>query len=71
MSSTGGIPRKWTIADSAEAYGAKGMRVDRPGDLEGALKHAIASDVTTIVDVRIDPWELAHRTAEFKEFHRF
>jgi acetolactate synthase-1/2/3 large subunit len=55
----------------AEAYGAKGVRVDRPGDLEGALKHAIASDVTTIVDVRIDPWELAHRTAEFKEFHRF
>jgi acetolactate synthase-1/2/3 large subunit len=55
----------------AEAYGAKGLRVDRPGDLEGALKKAIASDVTTVVDVRIDPWELAHRTAEFKEFHRF
>jgi acetolactate synthase-1/2/3 large subunit len=55
----------------AEAYGAKGVRVDRPGDLERALKGAIASDVTTIVDVRIDPWELAHRTAEFKEFHRF
>jgi acetolactate synthase I/II/III large subunit len=55
----------------AEAYGAKGMRVDRPGDLEGALQRAIASDVTTIVDVRIDPWELAHRTPEFKEFHRF
>jgi acetolactate synthase-1/2/3 large subunit len=55
----------------AEAYGAKGVRVDRPGDLEDALKRAIASDVTTIVDVRIDPWELAHRTPEFKEFHRF
>lgn len=55
----------------AEAYGAKGMRVDNPADLEGALKRAIASDVTTIVDVRIDPWELAHRTPEFKEFHRF
>lgn len=55
----------------AEAYGAKGVRVDRPTDLEGALKGAIASDVTTIVDVRIDPWELAHRTPEFKEFHRF
>jgi acetolactate synthase-1/2/3 large subunit len=55
----------------AEAYGAKGIRVDRPGDLEGALKGAIASDVTTVVDVRIDPWELAHRTPEFKEFHRF
>jgi acetolactate synthase-1/2/3 large subunit len=55
----------------AEAYGARGVRVDRPGDLEGALKRAIDSDVTTIVDVRIDPWELAHRTPEFKEFHRF
>lgn len=55
----------------AEAYGAKGIRIDRPADLEGALKKAIASDVTTIVDVRIDPWELAHRTPEFKEFHRF
>jgi len=55
----------------AEAYGANGVRVDRPGDLEGALKTAIASDVTTVVDVRIDPWELAHRTPEFKEFHRF
>ena len=55
----------------AEAYGAKGVRVDRPAELEGVLKKAIASDVTTIVDVRIDPWELAHRTPEFKEFHRF
>jgi acetolactate synthase I/II/III large subunit len=55
----------------AEAYGARGLRVDRPSDLEGALKSAIASEVTTIVDVRIDPWELAHRTPEFKEFHRF
>jgi acetolactate synthase-1/2/3 large subunit len=55
----------------AEAYGARGVRVDKPGDLESAVKHAMASDVTTIVDVRIDPWELAHRTPEFKEFHRF
>ncbi len=55
----------------AEAYGARGIRVDRPAELKGALQRAITSDVTTIADVRIDPWELAHRTPEFKEFHRF
>lgn len=55
----------------AQAYGAKGIRVDRPQDLKRALQEAIASDVATVVDVRIDPWELAHRTPEFKEFHRF
>ncbi len=55
----------------AEAYGANGMRVDRPDELKGAVERAISSDVTTVIDVRIDPWELAHRTPEFKEFHRF
>jgi len=55
----------------AEAYGARGIRVDRPGDLEGAVQRALQSDVTTVTDVRIDPWELAHRTPELKEFHRF
>jgi acetolactate synthase-1/2/3 large subunit len=55
----------------AEAYGAKGVRVDQPKDLKGAVERAIVSDVTTVIDVRIDPWELAHRTPEFKEFHRF
>jgi acetolactate synthase I/II/III large subunit len=59
----------WTLL--AQSYGAKGIRVERPEDLEGAVQAAIDSDVVTVIDVRIDPWELAHRTPEFKEFHRF
>ncbi len=55
----------------AEAYGARGVRVDRPADLKAAVERALAADITTVIDVRIDPWELAHRTPEFKEFHRF
>ncbi|TGQ77297.1 MULTISPECIES: thiamine pyrophosphate-binding protein [unclassified Mesorhizobium] len=55
----------------AEAYGARGIRVEDPKDLKAALEQALAADVVTVVDVRIDPWELAHRTPEFKEFHRF
>jgi acetolactate synthase-1/2/3 large subunit len=55
----------------AEAYGARGVRVDQPQDLKGAVERALAADITTVIDVRIDPWELAHRTPEFKEFHRF
>ena len=55
----------------AEAYGAKGVRIDQPKDLKAAVQKALESEVTTVIDVRIDPWELAHRTPEFKEFHRF
>lgn len=55
----------------AEAYGAVGFRVDDPKDLEPVVLKALASNKVTIIDVRIDPWELAHRAPEFKEFHRF
>ncbi|MBI4291763.1 MAG: thiamine pyrophosphate-binding protein [Betaproteobacteria bacterium] len=55
----------------AEAYGAVGFRVDDPKDLEPVVVKALASNKVTIIDVRIDPWELAHRSPEFKEFHRF
>ena len=55
----------------AEAYGAVGVRVDDPKDLEPVVVKALASNKVTIIDVRIDPWELAHRAPEFKEFHRF
>ena len=27
--------------------------------------------ILPIIDVRIDPWQLAHRAPEFKEFHKF
>lgn len=55
----------------AEAYGAVGFRVDDPKDLEPTVVNALASNKVTIIDVRIDPWELAHRSPEFKEFHKF
>ena len=47
-------------------HGSTGPKISN-----GDLKARLASDVTTVIDVRIDPWELAHRTPEFKEFHRF
>ena len=55
----------------AEAYGAVGFRVDDPKDLEPTVVKALASNKVTIIDVRIDPWQLAHRSPEFKEFHKF
>lgn len=55
----------------AEAYGAVGFRVDDPKDLEPVVVKALASNKVTIIDVRIDPWQLAHRSPEFKEFHKF
>lgn len=41
----------------AEAYGAKGERVEALQDLEEAIKKAIKSDVTTVIDVPISPEE--------------
>ena len=55
----------------AEAYGARGERVERPGDLNAALERAAAADVTTVIDVMIDGWEPHYREAEFAEFHKF
>ena len=39
----------------AEAYGAQGVRVDSPEEFAKAVKVAIKSDVTTVVDVPISP----------------
>ena len=55
----------------AEAYGARGERVDQPGDLTGALERAAAADVTTVIDVRIDGWEPHYRENEWADFHKF
>ncbi|WP_294637191.1 acetolactate synthase 3 catalytic subunit [uncultured Aquabacterium sp.] len=42
----------------AEAYGHVGMLVERPEDVEGALKEAIAlKDRTVFLDIRTDPTE--------------
>lgn len=59
------------LAKLAEAYGARGERVEDPADLVPALRRALAADVTTVIDVRTDPWQVHYRAEEFKEFHKF
>jgi acetolactate synthase-1/2/3 large subunit len=42
----------------AEAYGHVGMKIERPGDVEGALREAIRlKDRTVFLDIRTDPSE--------------
>lgn len=41
----------------AEAYGATGIRVGSMSELEKAIKHAVTSDVATVIDIPIDPEE--------------
>ncbi len=38
----------------ARACGADGIRVERPGDLAGALEHAIKADAPFVLDVHVD-----------------
>ncbi|MBR4878134.1 MAG: acetolactate synthase 3 large subunit, partial [Rhodocyclaceae bacterium] len=46
------------FARLAEAYGHIGIRVDRPQDVEGALKEAFShKNDLVFLDVRIDPTE--------------
>jgi acetolactate synthase-1/2/3 large subunit len=44
----------------AEAYGARGVRLDRLGDLRGALTEALAADRMTIIEA---PGDMAHPDA--------
>ncbi len=46
------------LAAIAEAFGAEGIRVEDPRDLEPALRQAFTSRRPTVVDVLIDPDEL-------------
>jgi len=41
----------------AEAYGHSGMRIERPADVEGALREAMASDKLVFLDFITDPTE--------------
>lgn len=59
------------FAKLAEAYGARGERVERPEDMAPALKRALAAEVATVLDVRTDPWEVHYRAPEFAAFHKF
>ena len=53
----------------AEGFGADGVRVRSPGDLDEKLAEAKAADVPTVVDVRIDPDEemVEHLQSSFYE----
>ncbi len=41
----------------AEAYGAQGIRAESMDELEKAIRTALRSDVTTVIDIPIDPEE--------------
>jgi acetolactate synthase-1/2/3 large subunit len=41
----------------AEAYGAQGIRAQSLSELENAIKAGLKSDVTTVIDIPIDPEE--------------
>lgn len=41
----------------AEAYGARGLVVDKPGDVADALKEAVNSGETFLLDIHVDPEE--------------
>lgn len=43
----------------AEAYGAKGMKIDSPAEVPGALEEAFKSDVVTVLDFKVDKEENA------------
>jgi pyruvate oxidase len=43
------------FAAYARACGGEGVRVERPGELEGAIEEALRRDVPFIVDVETDP----------------
>ena len=53
------------FATIAGAMGCRGHRIEQPGDLEKALKEAVESDVTTVLDV-VTSREFTYRDVSFK-----
>ena len=51
------VPEVPDFAKLAEAFGAKGIKVDSPGEVGSALEEALKSDVVTVVDVKVDKEE--------------
>ena len=39
----------------AKGFGAKGVRVDKPGEIYDAVRDAMDSEVTTVVEIMVDP----------------
>ncbi len=61
------------FAKIARAFGCAGMRVDKPGDLNDALKSAIAMEKPVVVDVVTDTYAIAPHpwTATGRDFHSY
>jgi acetolactate synthase-1/2/3 large subunit len=51
------VPEVPDFVKVAEAYGGKGIRVDSPGDVGPAIDEAVANDVVTVIDFKIDKTE--------------
>ena len=49
----------FNFADIANSMGAIGVRVERPGDLKETLRTALESDRPSVVEIMVDPEELA------------
>jgi len=45
------------FAKIADAYGAKGMKIEEPEEVEKALHEALQVEGPVVMDFRVDPWE--------------
>jgi len=61
------------FAKVAESFGCVGIRVEKPGELAGALKKAIAMNKPVVVDVVTDMYAIAPHpwTATGRDFHSY
>ena len=45
------------VKEVAEAYGAEGMRIERPSGFRPAVEKGLGSDRTSVLDILVDPLE--------------
>jgi acetolactate synthase-1/2/3 large subunit len=53
---------KANFAKIAEAMGCRGMRVEKPGELQPALKEALAANAPVVIDAVTDHRAFAQKT---------
>jgi acetolactate synthase-1/2/3 large subunit len=53
---------KANFAKIAEAMGCRGMRVEKPGELQAALKEAVAANAPVVIDAVTDERAFAQKT---------
>jgi len=51
------IPEVPDFVKVAEAYGGRGIKIDSPGDVGPAIDEAVANEVVTVIDFKIDKSE--------------